>query len=282
MASRSGSRSRRQRSREPNEDFPALPTPRLPSLRSLAAGRARDVASPASWARAQARYRGLASDEPIRNLIMGPDDHQAGEFQQVLHHAWGPPTSSRLNRPSMAASDPRMPTTLEDMGRSLNETDSEIRVLLEMSTSTSPLPSLTNPSPVNSFSSPRPPHDYTQDHRRSKRRRLDEDRRLFSTKPFRYGTFGQVEPGQLLMHMVSCDGGMFLNEELYGAENILKDDGSVYCTRGNRCNIVLRHQGATSFTLQELIIRGPAADSYSHPYVPPVAPPCHQRHSHTR
>lgn len=71
------------------------------------------------------------------------------------------------------------------------------------------------------------------------------------------------------MEIVSCDGGMFSNELSYAAENILKNDTSVYCTKGNRCNIVLRHQGGTVFTLQELVIKAPASSNYSHPYVVP-------------
>jgi len=65
--------------------------------------------------------------------------------------------------------------------------------------------------------------------------------------------------------MVSCDGGMFSNEFAYAVENILKNDSSVYCTKGNCCNIVLRHQGDTPFTLKELLIKGPTSMNYSHP-----------------
>lgn len=71
--------------------------------------------------------------------------------------------------------------------------------------------------------------------------------------------------------MVSCDGGMFSNEFAYAVENILKNDSSVYCTKGNRCNIVLRHQGDTPFTLKELLIKGPTSMNYSHPYVFPTS-----------
>ena len=64
------------------------------------------------------------------------------------------------------------------------------------------------------------------------------------------------------MELVSCDGGMYEGEPQYrcAADNILKDDNSVYCTKGSRCNILLRHQGATVFTLKELIIKAPGTD----------------------
>lgn len=151
---------------------------------------------------------------------------------------------------------------MEDMGRSFDERTSRMRMLLEMTNMASLPPQVT---PSTSSFPPQRTHDYMDDHRRSKRRRLDAERRVANTKPFRYGTYGQVEPGQLRMDIVSCDGGMFSNESSYAAENILKNDSSVYCTKGNRCNIVLRHQGGTAFTLQELIIQGPTSANYSHP-----------------
>ena len=81
---------------------------------------------------------------------------------------------------------------------------------------------------------------------------------------FRYGRHGQVEPGALKMEITSCDGGLYKDGAAHAAENILKADNSVYCTKGNRCNIVLQHQGNTPFSLKELIIRAPAKN-YSYP-----------------
>ncbi|KAG8415009.1 hypothetical protein J3458_008896 [Metarhizium acridum] len=67
------------------------------------------------------------------------------------------------------------------------------------------------------------PHDFPDDNVRSKRRKIDSNRLVPSFKGFRYGKYGQVEPGQLQMEIVSCDGGMFSNESSYAAENILKE-----------------------------------------------------------
>ncbi|KAK8139172.1 hypothetical protein PG984_002552 [Apiospora sp. TS-2023a] len=101
----------------------------------------------------------------------------------------------------------------------------------------------------------------TDEGRRAKRRKLDSDRLATGFKGFRYGKFGQVEPGTLTMEMVSCDGGIYSDDgQSYAAENILKNDPTVYCTKGPRCNIVLRHQGATVFTLKELVIRAPRSN----------------------
>jgi hypothetical protein len=108
-------------------------------------------------------------------------------------------------------------------------------------------------------------HETTDENRRNKRRKLDVDRCAANHKGQRYRRYGQVEATQLQMEIVSCDGGMYAVGSDHVADNILKDDNSVYCTKGNRCNIVLRHQGATVFTLQELVIKAPGAMNYSHP-----------------
>ena len=100
-------------------------------------------------------------------------------------------------------------------------------------------------------------HDGAEESRRIKRRKLDSDRITSSFKGFRYGRYGQIEPGQLTMEIVSCDGGIYSDEHTYPPENILKNDPSVYCTKGNRCNIVMRHQGGTVFSLKELVIKAP-------------------------
>ncbi|ROT40372.1 hypothetical protein SODALDRAFT_330090 [Sodiomyces alkalinus F11] len=109
------------------------------------------------------------------------------------------------------------------------------------------------------------PHEHAEDNYRAKRRKIESDRIAPTFKGFRYGRYGQVEPGDLTMEIVSCDGGLFSNGSSYTYENILKNDKSVYCTKSSRCNIVLRHQGATSFCLKELIIKAPGSGNYSSP-----------------
>ncbi len=98
--------------------------------------------------------------------------------------------------------------------------------------------------------------------RRVKRRRLDAASRAAdgTVAAHRYGRYGQVLPGKLDMEIVSCDGGLYSEGASYAAENILADDESVYCTKGNRCNIILRHYGGTPFSLEELVIRAPATN----------------------
>lgn len=91
-----------------------------------------------------------------------------------------------------------------------------------------------------------------------KRRRIDSGQASSTFCP-PYGRYGQVEPGKLNMEIHSCDGGIFNDERgaEFAAENVLKNDKSVYCTKGNRCNLVLQHQGGTPFTMTELVIKAP-------------------------
>jgi len=98
-----------------------------------------------------------------------------------------------------------------------------------------------------------------------KRRKIDTGMSSSGFPGPPYGHNGQVEPGKLRMEIESCDGGTFLEgfatgSTAYTAGNVLKNDDSVYCTKGNRCNLVLRHQGSAPFSLTELIIKGPPRD----------------------
>ncbi|KAK0621519.1 hypothetical protein B0T17DRAFT_493524 [Bombardia bombarda] len=150
-------------------------------------------------------------------------------------------------------------TSFVELDRDLEDANSHLRALLE-------LPNNIN-SPLHQQSSMSPPlqnQDNAEESRRIKRRKLDSDRITSTFKGFHYGKYGQVEPGQLTMEIASCDGGQYSDELKFAAENILKNDASVYCTKGNRCNIVLRHQGATVFSLKELIIKAPGSN-YSAP-----------------
>lgn len=109
-------------------------------------------------------------------------------------------------------------------------------------------------------------------HQRRKRRKLDHDSDVPAFQGFRYGHFGQVASGKLKMELVSCDGGDFEEDNLalYRAENILKNDKSVYCTKSNSCNVLLRHQGETTFCLEKLVIKTPER-GFTAPWVIPAA-----------
>lgn len=153
---------------------------------------------------------------------------------------------------------------LDDLSRGLDDANSQLRTLFDLTGT----PLISQPA----LSPPLHTGDNAEDSRRFKRRKLDLDKMAPGFKAVRYGRYGQVEPGQLTMEIVSCDGGVYTSDgsrggATYMTENILKNDSSVYCTKGCRCNIVLRHQGGTVFSLKELIIKAPASRSFSSPYV---------------
>jgi hypothetical protein len=138
---------------------------------------------------------------------------------------------------------------LQDAGRQLELASSTLRGFLH--------------DPADRDSPPARDSEYpgeAETNRRVKRRKLDTDKLDDSFTGFKYGKYGQVEPGKLKMEIVSCDGGIFDEPNIRGdfaAENVLRNDTTVYCTKSNRCNLVLRHQGATVFSLKELIIKAP-------------------------
>lgn len=97
---------------------------------------------------------------------------------------------------------------------------------------------------------------------RSKRRKLDDGTYDEEPQTFRYGFDGQVVPGQLRMQIASCDGGEYSNPNVpinNYPQNILLDDTSVYCTKSNKCNMLLKHVGGMPFTLTKIIVKAPRA-----------------------
>jgi len=137
---------------------------------------------------------------------------------------------------------------LQHAGRQLEAASSTLRALLD-----DPVPNIPHPAlQAQEYSSE------AEHNRRIKRRKLDTDRLDSGFRGFSYGKYGQVEPGTLKMEIVSCDGGIYQDHGgKYPAENLLRSDNTVYCTKSNRCNLVLRHQGATVFSLKEIVIKAP-------------------------
>ncbi|KAI2639901.1 hypothetical protein GGS26DRAFT_542233 [Hypomontagnella submonticulosa] len=255
-----GSEGQRRFSREPqNSDASPvynLPSsaPYLPPLRSLTSTRRPSAMSgPGTPGGRHPRPRGTDRytprlREPHENRSNANDE--AGDF---WHRSF---ERSRGTRRSAAAIIDAQSALDEE--RLWEDTNSQIRALLDFTHSPSqPLPDLA----FSSSSPPPPPQDPAEENRRVKRRKLDSDRLSSGFQGFRYGKYGQVEPGQLTMELVSCDGGIYSDDnQRYVAENILKNDSTVYCTEGPRCNIILRHQGNTVFTLKELIIKAPRSN----------------------
>lgn len=103
---------------------------------------------------------------------------------------------------------------------------------------------------------------------RAKRRKLDSDDNREGLRGFSYGHYGQVVPGALKMEIASCDGGTYCgdNGESSWPENVLLNDSSVYCTKSDRCNLILRHRGETPFCLKKIVIKAPKS-GFDAPYV---------------
>lgn len=116
---------------------------------------------------------------------------------------------------------PTNPPSFEDL-EPLDDANTHLRALLEYTNNTV-MPSL---SPSSYHSTPH--HDHTEDSRRVKRRKLDSERHGAGSQGFRYGKYGQVEPGQLKLEIETCDGGVYGPEEDNPPESILKNDDSVY------------------------------------------------------
>ncbi|KAE8137223.1 hypothetical protein BDV38DRAFT_92064 [Aspergillus pseudotamarii] len=94
--------------------------------------------------------------------------------------------------------------------------------------------------------------------RRVKRRKLESDDNREGLQSFRYGQYGQVVSGALRMELASCDGGTYETDgESTWPENVLRNDSSVYCTKSDRCNLILKHRGETPFCLKKIVIKAP-------------------------
>lgn len=102
---------------------------------------------------------------------------------------------------------------------------------------------------------------------RLKRRKLESDDNREGFRGFNYGHNGQVVPGALKMEIASCDGGTFDPDgDSSFPDNVLRNDQSVYCTKSDRCNIVLQHRGEAPFCLKKIVIKAPRT-GFDSPYV---------------
>ncbi|CAO1604015.1 MAG: hypothetical protein LQ349_000340 [Xanthoria aureola] len=133
----------------------------------------------------------------------------------------------------------------------LNQASSHISIALDQSVSRPWSPTIISEVPLSEAA-------VSEVHgQRVKRRKLVDRAPAKSFGPS-YGYRGQVVPGRLRMEIVCCDGGQHESgEEKYSAENVLRNDLSVYCTRTSQCDIVLRHQGTAPFCLQRIVIKAP-------------------------
>lgn len=152
-------------------------------------------------------------------------------------------------------------STVQQAVERLNEASSNLSSLLEQ-----PIPRIGSPDIASREYS----GEAEVNRRRAKRRKLESDALSEGFKGFSYGYRGQVVPGPLKMEIVSCDGGLHADAARHGREywpdNVLRNDKSVYCTDSSKCNIIMRHQGETSFCLKKLVIKAPER-GFTAPYV---------------
>ncbi|KAJ9306698.1 hypothetical protein DTO217A2_3866 [Paecilomyces variotii] len=134
-------------------------------------------------------------------------------------------------------------------GARMRESDSPLSSLLD-----EPTPPMASPSLLADYTPDRASSRWT-----AKRRKLDSDDKREGLRGFSYGQYGQVVPGPLQMEIVSCDGGTYAEPdgETSWPENVLLNDSSVYCTKSDRCNLILRHRGETPFCLRKIVIKAP-------------------------
>lgn len=143
--------------------------------------------------------------------------------------------------------------TVQEAVERLNEASSNLSSLLDQ-----PIPRIESPD----MSAREYSGEAEVNRRRAKRRKLDADPASAGhLRGFSYGYRGQVVPGPLKMEIVSCDGGLHTEAARHGREywpeNVLRNDKSVYCTDNNKCNLILRHLGETTFCLKKLVIKAP-------------------------
>lgn len=114
--------------------------------------------------------------------------------------------------------------------------------------------------PVSPLPEPPDPSSHRDYRSRAKRRKLDDGTYEDGTKAIRYGHKGQVVPGQLKLDIASCDDPEYHTLSpgtTSWPQSTLQDDATVYCTRSNRCNILLRHASGMPFTLTKMVIKAP-------------------------
>ena len=178
----------------------------------------------------------------IRHLL---GDHATMDpFEMNQEPSRPPDTSRQISRPF------RRRTTRDNrIARGSRPRETENNTLLD-----EPVPHIESPTVM--------PQDVESDRqmnrRRTKRRKLESDDAREGVRGFSYGEYGQVVPGVLRMELASCDGGIYEPDgESSFPDNVLRNDSSVYCTKSDRCNLILRHLGGAPFCLKRIVIKAP-------------------------
>ena len=175
-----------------------------------------------------------------------------------------------INAVSATNPSPNFPSYLSRSRRRILRPTERLLRHRERSQSHPPIaePMATPPSTLASEQPPPStgPTTIDNEHRwRSKRRKLEDGTFEDESQTFSYDDKGSVMEGSLRMEMVSCDGGEYTESSGTSLpEHALQDDTSVYCTKSNRCNMLLKHVGGMPFSLTRLTVKAPD-DGYDAP-----------------
>lgn len=193
---------------------------------------------------------------PSRRRSASPAASAADRRRSSYADRLSRPQDSRRGRDSTNSLHQSIPESLHTASERLAMSNHELRSLLDRP--------VAGTRPASSAA-----HQMEESERRRKRRRLDSPEPPLHKVD--YGYHGQVKAGNLNMEVVTADGGNLGQSHdlqaswsglgLNAAENIFKDDRSVYAAGSRRSNLVLRHRDERSFTLSKITIEGPTPTS---------------------
>ncbi|KAI9924405.1 hypothetical protein AWENTII_003851 [Aspergillus wentii] len=188
-------------------------------------------------------------EERIRSILLGHDPSQPPPPALNSTAMNQEPGSSDLSRSVGRPSRRRVLRGGERPSREGRTREPALNSLLD-----EPVPRLE----MSSAMSPELGDDHRANRWRTKRRKLETDDNREGLRGLGYGQYGQVVPGTLKMEIASCDGGTYEPEgDSSWPDNVLRNDSSVYCTKSDRCNLILKHRGETPFCLKKLVIKAP-------------------------
>jgi hypothetical protein len=213
-----------------------------------------------SMADARSYGSGPGSERP-RPYSPGPVHRQSRPPPPPVPSAINPSNLVRTRRRAFRPSERLTRSQREHLSQSQAQMQSQAASLMPTSSYSTP-PS--RPSPPLQPDSARDIDVQTmrESRYRAKRRKLDDGGYEDESRAITYGYKGQVVPGQLKMEIISCDGGEYSDPHVSVhsyPQNVLQDDDKVYCTKSNRCNMLLKHSSGMPFTLTKLVLKAPRA-----------------------
>lgn len=201
----------------------------------------------------QDRSRAVERRRPYVDALLDPDDRAANRLP--------PPTPSGLSPSNLVRTRRRAFRPSERLTRSQRERLGQEGSLMPGPSYSTPPP---RPSPPLQSDAMREYAGQAQTNRearyRAKRRKLDDGTYEDESTAITYGWKGQVVPGQLKLQIITCDGGEYSDPHVpinSYPQNVLQDDAAVYCTKSNKCNMLLKHSSGMPFALTKMVVKAP-------------------------